>query len=186
MVRLKQPQELAIFHMKNQKERQVAWEFAIPGGKIEIVDENGHMINKAFEQGEILYCGANVSMGYAYTREDLSKEDELLGRLHTGDIGYKDEDGYLYIVGRKNRFIKVLGKRISLDEVEAHIKTIIAGEVYCTGRDDLVNIFIAENKSFVQKKIIESVMDFTGISKKFIVVNRMEKLQRNSSGKFGE
>ena len=44
--------------------------------------------------------------------------DEWHGVLHTGDIGKYDKDGYLYITGRNNRYIKMFGKRINLDEVE--------------------------------------------------------------------
>ena len=60
-------------------------------------------------------------MGYAQSGEDLCKGDEWGGTLRTGDVGETDEDGYLYIVGRLKRFIKVSGHRISLDEIDEKI-----------------------------------------------------------------
>lgn len=75
------------------------------------------------EEGEILVKGKNVSLGYAANRMDLSKGDENKGILNTGDKGYKDGNGYLYICGRMDRTAKIYGNRISLDELE----TILAG-----------------------------------------------------------
>ena len=90
---------------------------AIPGGYIELINE-GKVVSKAKAQGELVYKGPNVTLGYAYEFEDLNKGDEWNGKLYTGDIAEYDEDGYLYIVGRKTRFIKIHGKRINLDDIE--------------------------------------------------------------------
>ena len=74
--------------------------------------EYGNEINGSGIEGEIVYYGDNVSLGYAHNRDDLNKGDENKGKLYTGDIASKDEDGYLYIKGRKKRFVKLYGKRI--------------------------------------------------------------------------
>jgi len=80
--------------------------FALPGGELWI------------EAGELIYRGPNVMMGYATRREDLGKGDELGGVVATGDLGYRDHRGLFYITGRKSRFVKLYGWRVSLDEVE--------------------------------------------------------------------
>ncbi len=71
--------------------------------------------------GEILFRGPGVMLGYARGREDLDyyRPGEAGGFLRTGDRGYLDERGFLYVSGRVSRDRKIFGKRISLDDVEA-------------------------------------------------------------------
>ncbi|OAS14504.1 AMP-binding protein [Paenibacillus oryzisoli] len=98
------------------------------------------------ETSELIYEGSNVMLGYAEAREDLTRGDELQGRLHTGDVAYRDEDGYIYIKGRIKRFIKLFGLRINLDEIEKQIETEFSLPVACTGDDDYLIIF-TENET---------------------------------------
>jgi acyl-CoA synthetase (AMP-forming)/AMP-acid ligase II len=72
----------------------------------------------AEDLGEIYYAGPNVMMGYAEHRRDLAGGDEMQGVLATGDLGYLDSDGFLYICGRLKRIAKVAGTRVNLDDVE--------------------------------------------------------------------
>ena len=97
---------------------------AIPGGEFYLVDENGTIIDKNCKEGELVYRGKNVTMGYAICREDLAKGDERGGVLFTGDMALRDEDGFYYITGRKKRFIKLFGNRVNLDEAEQLIKNL--------------------------------------------------------------
>ncbi len=90
---------------------------ALPGGQISIVDENGQSVATG-TAGEVIYRGPNVMLGYAHDAGDLCKSDESKSELHTGDKGYLDEDGYLYIVGRLSRMAKIFGWRLNLDEIE--------------------------------------------------------------------
>jgi acyl-CoA synthetase (AMP-forming)/AMP-acid ligase II len=78
----------------------------------------------SIEDGEIVYTGANVMMGYAESRADLARGDDMHGRLATGDLGYLDDDGCLYITGRKKRFAKIDGLRINLDDIDAVGKAV--------------------------------------------------------------
>ena len=82
----------------------------LSGGKIKIINN------------EILYFGRNVSLGYATNIKDLYKGDENKGKLYTGDLGTKDENGYIYITGRKKRISKLFGLRIDLDDIETYLK----------------------------------------------------------------
>lgn len=72
----------------------------------------------AIENGEVVYHGPNVMMGYAQHRADLALGDELGGRLLTGDLGALDEKGRLTLTGRAKRMGKVFGVRVNLDEIE--------------------------------------------------------------------
>ena len=73
-------------------------------------------------EGELVYYGPNVMMGYAWGRTDLAKGDELNGHLETGDRAHLDADGFVYIQGRAKRDAKLFGLRVNLDEVEAFIR----------------------------------------------------------------
>jgi long-chain acyl-CoA synthetase len=114
---------------------------AIPGGKLSLDDQTG----------ELLYEGPNVMLGYAQTRSDLAKGDELQGQLRTGDLARRDEEGYYYITGRLKRFLKVYGKRFSLDEMEELISRHGCSPVACFGTDDHIRVAIerAENEGIV-------------------------------------
>lgn len=90
---------------------------AIPGGELSLQDERGRTIEAPGIEGELIYRGPNVMAGYATRRADLATA-EPLGRLATGDLAVRRPDGLFVITGRRSRFIKPLGIRIGLDEVE--------------------------------------------------------------------
>ncbi len=114
----------------------------IPGGRFEIIDPDGNVIEEAGKSGELVYIGPNVSLGYANERGDLIRGDDNKGRLLTGDIARRDEDGYYYIVGRKKRFLKIFGIRVSLDECENILKKKFPGAViFCSGQDNDLKIY---------------------------------------------
>ena len=115
---------------------------AIDGGAFQI--KNGNYAG----EGDIYYCGENVCLGYVEEREDLT-EDTAAWRqntdlLDTGDVGKLDEEGYLYITGRKKRFIKCNGVRISLDELERTIENKWETPVVCVQKasDEKILLFI--------------------------------------------
>lgn len=90
---------------------------AIPGGELWVADAEGKRL-RAGQEGELVYSGPNVMMGYATSPQDLARGSEL-DQLKTGDLGYVDKSGLFHITGRASRFLKVSGKRVSLDEVES-------------------------------------------------------------------
>ncbi len=89
---------------------------AIPGVELKIVGPGGEELG-INQKGEIVGQGPNIMMGYWKSPEDSKKVLSSLG-YHTGDIGYRDVDGYFFITGRRDNLIKVGGHRINTLEVE--------------------------------------------------------------------
>ena len=144
---------------------------AIPGGKIDIID------------GEVIYYGENVCMGYAQKIEDLSKGDENRGILHTKDAGYM-KNGYLYLEGRLDRVIKINGIRINLQDCENIIMNLTNKSSLCQLKENKLIITIEgilnEHES---KKIYRELFNVFSLSKKDYEFVSVKKLNRTNSGK---
>ncbi|MBR0404359.1 MAG: AMP-binding protein [Eggerthellaceae bacterium] len=153
----------------------------IPGGRFEIVGADGQPV-PAGESGELAYYGENVSLGYATCAEDLARDDDNNGRLLTGDLAREDEDGFYYVVGRKKRFVKILGKRTSLDEVENILKQHFdVIDLACGGKDDLLAVFLAADVD--PAAVSRFVFETLGINEKMIRVVEVGEIPKNTSGK---
>lgn len=88
---------------------------------VEIMDEKGNILG-AGEVGEIVTRGGIVMVGY-YNRPDATEEVSAHGWHHTNDIGYKDKDGYFFIVDRKRDMIVSGGFNVWPSEIENVILT---------------------------------------------------------------
>jgi len=132
--------------------------------------------------GELIYRGPNVCLGYAESRADLSLGDVNQGTLFTGDLAERDDDGYYRIVGRKKRVIKLFGNRIHLDDVESKLSKEIS-EVACTGRDDLLEIYLGSSSSTRAIEIKKSIIDDLGVGAQGVAVYEIDAMPRNESGK---
>jgi long-chain acyl-CoA synthetase len=86
------------------------------GVEVSIQDENGQQLGNN-EKGEICYRGHNVMKGY-YKRPDANAETIVNGWLHSGDVGYRDDDGYYFIVDRTKDMIIRGGFNVYPREVE--------------------------------------------------------------------
>lgn len=158
----------------------------VPGGRIELLGTEGESITEPMENGELIYYGANVSLGYASCREDLAKGDENKGRLETGDIAYRDEEGYFYITGRKKRFIKLYGKRISLDQIQEDLQEAFdTADIVCTGNDDQgVTVWRTQQTAEADPERLEQVFwDRWGIRGDKVHLSTIDGIPRNASGK---
>ena len=89
----------------------------IPIFEIRIIDNEGQDLPEG-ERGEVLLKSAQIIKGYL-NRPDATAETIVDGWLHTGDIGYLDEDGFLYIVDRAKDMVLRGGENIASGEVEA-------------------------------------------------------------------
>ena len=153
---------------------------AIPRGKFSLIDVNGKAIEEPDVDGELVYEGPNVSLGYAECRADLAKGDENQGVLHTGDVARRDTDGYYYITGRLKRFVKVWGNRCNLDATEQLVKDITTS-CACVGVDDKITIFVTQEG--LEDEIIKLLVTKTGFNNRAFAVKVIDEIPVKSSGK---
>ncbi len=155
---------------------------AIPGGRFEIVDEDGKVIDEPNVAGELVYYGPNVTLGYALCADDLSLGDVNKGRLATGDVALRDEDGFHYIVGRMKRFVKIVGRRTNLDEMERLlIRRFDTLDVACAGHDDLLAVFVVDPS--ITKDVVEYIYQTTEINRRMICVKVVDEIPKSAAGK---
>lgn len=88
----------------------------VPGTKVRVVDENDTPLD-AGEVGEVVAYGKNVMMGY-WKNPGLTSETVRNGWHHMGDMGYMDENGYLFLVDRKADLIITGGENVYPKETE--------------------------------------------------------------------
>jgi acyl-CoA synthetase (AMP-forming)/AMP-acid ligase II len=122
-------------------------------------------------------------MGYAETRSDLARADELGGVLRTGDLGRRDDEGYFYITGRIKRFIKLSGNRISLDEIERILKASVAAPLAASGSDDLLQVWVEGRDDAVLGTVEASLRAHLGVHHSLYRLRRVDRLPLLPSGK---
>lgn len=145
-----------------------------------LLNKNGKLSNKSYKVGELTYFGKNVSLGYANSIKDLKKGDVNKGKLYTGDLAYKDNDGYYYIVGRINRMSKIFGVRINLDDIEKKLDENNF-KAKCIPDNKYLKILV-KNKYNV--KVIKNIIcNYYGINKNYIIISRVKKFINDNSFK---
>ncbi len=157
---------------------------AVPGGAFQI--KNGDHTGA----GDIYYRGANVCLGYVMERADLSGNAAIwrqsAGLLDTGDVGRLDDEGYLYITGRKKRFIKCNGVRISLDELERSIENRWKVPVVCIAKvsNEQLTLFIrTEDFGNLDRVELEGYLRQLGITKGQCQVRKVREFPYCDNGK---
>ena len=119
--------------------------------EVEIVNQDANGI------GEVRAKGPNVMLGY-YENEEATNEVLVDGWFHTGDLGYMDKDGIIFIAGRKKNVIVLKnGKNIYPEELELLINNLpyVAESMVFgmpKGDDLVVSVKIVYNESYVKEK----------------------------------
>jgi acyl-CoA synthetase (AMP-forming)/AMP-acid ligase II/acyl carrier protein len=140
---------------------------AVPGGALRIDD------------GELVYRGPNVMLGYAEGPGDLA-----LGRtvheLRTGDLARRTPDGLYEVVGRRSRFVKLFGLRIDLEHVERTFADNGVDAV-CAGDDEQLVVAVRPGQDGEQVRRLAK--RHVGLPPTGVRVCTFEELPRLPSGK---
>lgn len=108
--------------------------------------------------GELWVRGSSVMLGY-YKMPKETAEALVDGWLRTGDLGYVDEDGYVFLTGRiKNLIILNNGENVSPEELENElVKSPLVKEVIVRGKDSVIEAEIYPDEEYIKKKHVKDV-----------------------------
>jgi long-chain acyl-CoA synthetase len=157
--------------------------------EIEIFDENGHQQKNGI-QGELCVKGNHVCSGYWGQSEDIFKSDFCGDYFKTGDWGYKDDSGYLYMISRKKEIINVGGKKVSPIEVEEALNKFPGiRESACIGFHDdvlgeVVKAFVtgdttSDDDVAIKKELMKRLENY----KVPAVIEHIEEIPKTQNGK---
>jgi acyl-[acyl-carrier-protein]-phospholipid O-acyltransferase / long-chain-fatty-acid--[acyl-carrier-protein] ligase len=142
---------------------------------------------KPGEVGKILVKGDLVMKGY-YDDPELTAESLVDGWYNTGDMGYFDEDKYLWHAGRFKRFVKVGGEMVSLVKVENTLEKFLPTGVSCCvvevsdekkGASIIATVTIEVNKTEILKKMGTELPNIA-LPKQFVIIRELPMM---STGK---
>ena len=160
----------------------------IPGVTLNILDEKGTAV-PCGQRGELVACGPNIMLGYWMDEAGTSSVLDENG-YHTGDMGYEDEDGYFYVIGRKDDLLKVGGHRIYPQEIEdAMMGAGLLVEVAVFGVEDgllgqrLVAIAVPSNGKTTERDILAHCFSRFPRHKVPSEIRLVDSLPKNLNGK---
>ena len=138
-------------------------------------------VNEPFKHGELIYKGNNVCMGYSHTYKDLNKKNNNNYVLNTGDIAYFDKDNFYYIKGKKSRYIKLAGNRISLDEIENIISQFGIENICSQGSNDEMVIFI--KRKINEKNLKSYLSNYVKLNEKLFKIKYLKEFPMTENNK---
>jgi len=162
---------------------------AAPNVQITVRDERGVEAPPGIP-GELVIQGGMVLREY-WQRPDLSHKSLTEWGFKSGDAGWRDRDGYLYLQGRKDDLINVGGKKVSPDEVEEALRKFAGVEdAACIGVADpegisgqVVKAFLVTSENFAAERLREHLRNHLEEYQLPQVLERVREIPRTESGK---
>lgn len=159
----------------------------LPGLQVRLENFETGELCKTKEVGKIFVKGDSVMKGY-YDDPELTEEVLVDGWYNTGDMGFFDEDGYLWHAGRFKRFAKVGGEMISLVRVENILEKLLPEGVSCCvveipdekrGSYIVATVSAEVNKTHILRLMLDE-LPIIALPRQFIII---EELPMMSTGK---
>ncbi|BAF69649.1 fatty acid--CoA ligase [Nitratiruptor sp. SB155-2] len=162
---------------------------ALPGVEVKIVDEDMVELSRG-EVGEIIVKGDNVMQGY-WKRPEATAETIVNGWLKTGDLGYMDDEGFIYIVDRKKDLIISKGINIYPREIEEvlmnnpHIKAaaVIGIKDEKSGEVPVAYVELEDGEKISENEIKRYLKEHLANFKVPRSVYIVDELPKNATGK---
>lgn len=164
--------------------------FLVTPMELKICDSDGNEL-PLYEKGEIVIKGENVMAGY-YKNEKATAETVVDGWLHTGDMGYMDKDGFLYVVGRfKSLLISSDGEKYSPEGIEESLvenSHFIDQVLLHNNQDAYTTALIVPNKEALKRYVHrkQPELDWDKREAKEIALDKLQReiLAYRKGGKF--
>ena len=112
----------------------------------------------------------------------MKKNNEKNFFLKTGDIGYKNKKGFIFITGRKKRILKIFGIRLSLDILERELNQYNF-ECICSGTDKFLEVKVIRKKNIDLNKLRQKIKKITNLMPNFYKIIEVKAFERNEAGK---
>ncbi|MDE3078048.1 MAG: AMP-binding protein, partial [Chloroflexota bacterium] len=141
------------------------------------------------QQGEVFVRGPQVMKGYLNNPAATAQIIDAEGWLHTGDIGYMDGDGYLYVVDRLKELIKYKGYQVAPAELEALLLThpAVADAAVIGSPDEeageVPKAFVVPRGEVKAEEILGYVEERVAPYKRIRLLEFVKQIPKSSSGK---
>lgn len=162
---------------------------AAPNTECKLVDPASGAELGPNQEGELWVRGPQVMTGYLNNLEATARTIDDDGWLHTGDIGYADEDGHFYIVDRMKELIKYKGFQVAPAELEAvllsHPNIADAAVIPCADDEagEVPKAFVVLNGEASAAEIMDYVAARLAPHKKIRFVEFIKQIPKSASGK---
>ena len=160
---------------------------AAPNVEIVVCDENGSRLPTG-ETGEVVVRGGMVMQRY-WKQPELTESAFCSEGLKTGDIGYMDADGYLFVLGRRNDMINVGGRKVAPDEIEDLLRQLDGVlDAGCIGEPDellgeCVKAYLVSGREIRRSEVVAFLRTRVEECKIPQIIERIDSIPRTTSGK---
>ena len=158
-----------------------------PNVEILICDENGSRLPVG-ETGEVVVRGGMVMQEY-WKQPELTEKAFCSEGLKTGDVGYVDADGYLFLLGRRSDLINVGGRKVAPDEIEDLLRQLDGvKDAGCVGEPDellgeCVKVYLVADREIRRSEVVAFLRTRVEECKIPRVIERIASIPRTNSGK---